>query len=62
MTHGRPAQRLARAIRQDSPHRASGEMAQHVLDLMTSITEAAERLDSLAVQSRVTPPEVLPDG
>jgi predicted dehydrogenase len=52
---------LARAIREDRPHRASGELGYHVLDVMVSIGEAIERRVFVDVESRVTPAPVLPD-
>ncbi|MGW3954852.1 Gfo/Idh/MocA family protein [Streptomyces sp. NPDC004752] len=51
---------LARAIRTGAPHRASGDLAHHVLDLMTSITGAADRMEFVSLESRVDPPAVLP--
>jgi len=32
---------MVRAIRHDRPHRASGEIAQHVLEMMTAIERSA---------------------
>ncbi|WNI14562.1 Gfo/Idh/MocA family protein [Actinacidiphila sp. ITFR-21] len=51
---------LARALRGGTGHRASGELAQHVLDLMTGVTDSAERhgfveLDSSAPEVRTLP-------
>nr|WP_055504498.1 Gfo/Idh/MocA family oxidoreductase [Nonomuraea pusilla] len=51
---------LARALRAGTPHRASGELAAHVLDLMTAITVAGERGEFLPVRSTVASPEPLP--
>ncbi|WP_066521779.1 Gfo/Idh/MocA family protein [Curtobacterium ammoniigenes] len=53
---------LARAIRADVPERVPGELAFHVLDIMVSIAEAADRGEAIAVTSTVTPSDVLPDG
>lgn len=52
---------LARAIRADRTERASGELAYHVLDVMISIAESAERHESMNIQSTAEPPQVLPD-
>jgi len=50
---------LARAIRTESDERASGELAFHVIDLMTSITEAAESGSAVELQSTAAKPEPL---
>lgn len=47
---------MARAIETGRPHRASGELAFHVLDIMESILEAGVRHDVLAVSSTVDRP------
>ncbi|MDH6181952.1 putative dehydrogenase [Microbacteriaceae bacterium SG_E_30_P1] len=52
---------LARAIRADVPERASGELAFHVLDVLVSITEAAERGEFVPVTSTVEVQPPLPD-
>ncbi len=52
---------MARAIRAGRPHRADGALAYHVLDVMTSIGEAAQTSGFVTVESRVTRPEPLPD-
>ena len=49
---------LARAIREDRPHRATGELAYHVLDVMLAIEESAARGAFIDVESR--PPAVAP--
>jgi predicted dehydrogenase len=51
---------IARAIREDRPHRATGALAYHVLDIMVSIAEASESGQVVAVQSTVQPSEPLP--
>ena len=53
---------IARAIREDRPHRATGALAYHVLDIMVSIAEASESGEVVAVQSTVQPSEPLPAG
>lgn len=53
---------LARAIRAGVPERASGEQAYHVLDIMVSMIEAAERGEFVEVHSTVAAAESLPEG
>lgn len=52
---------LARAIRAGRPERASGAFAFHVLDVMVSIMESAERGERVAVESTVEIPPALPE-
>ena len=52
---------LARATRAGRPHRASGELAFHVLDVMTSIEEAAGSAAYVEVTSDFDVPDLLPD-
>ena len=51
---------LARAIRAGVPERANGEQAYHVVDIMVSITEAAESGQWVEVTSTVPPSQALP--
>jgi predicted dehydrogenase len=51
---------LAQAIRAGRPERASGELAYHVLDVMVSIAESAERDESVVIASTVQLPPALP--
>lgn len=60
-TRGTGVLDLARAIRSGTPHRASGEQALHVLDLMVSIAQSAEKGEFVALDSTFTPVEALPD-
>ncbi|NUP79169.1 MAG: Gfo/Idh/MocA family oxidoreductase [Nonomuraea sp.] len=53
---------LARSLRAGTPHRASGELTLHVLELMAAITESGERSEFRPVTSPVTAPEPLPAG
>lgn len=48
---------MARSLRAGTPHRASGEMAQHVLDLMTAMETGDSVIDSAPDR-----PESLPTG
>lgn len=52
---------LARAIRQHEPHRASAELARHVVDVMQAIDEACLRRSEVHVTSRCPRPEPAPD-
>ena len=44
---------LARAVREDRPHLATGELAYHVLDTLASIEKSTERGSSVTVESTV---------
>ncbi len=57
-TRGTGVLDMARAIREDRPHRASGELAYHVLDVMLAIGESTQSGAFIAVDSR--PPDVAP--
>ncbi|NEE00734.1 Gfo/Idh/MocA family protein [Phytoactinopolyspora halotolerans] len=51
---------MARAIRTGEPHRASGELAQHVLEMMAAISTSAEAGRFIDIRSDVARPEPLP--
>ncbi|GAA4206806.1 Gfo/Idh/MocA family protein [Actinocatenispora rupis] len=51
---------MARALRTGAPHRASGDLALHVLDLMTAITESAAAGSFTSLSTTATAPEPLP--
>jgi predicted dehydrogenase len=53
---------MAYAIRCGRAHRASGELAYHVLDVMQSLHEASETNRHVMIQSTVTQPAALPTG
>lgn len=53
---------LARAIRGDVPEAASGELGYHVLDVLLSITEAAESGERVPVSSTTTTRPALPEA
>ncbi len=57
-TRGTGVLELARAIREDRPHRATGELAFHVVDAMVAIAESADSGEFVTVAS--TAPSVLP--
>lgn len=51
---------VGRSLRAGVPHRASGQLAYHVLDTMASIIESIERRDFVAVASSAPQSEALP--
>ena len=53
---------MATAIVNDQPHRASGELAYHVLDLMLAFEESSLSGQHLPVESRCQRPAALPVG
>lgn len=52
---------MARAIREGRPHRATGELALHVLDAMVSISESEVSGEFVRLRSRTEPSELLPE-
>ena len=52
---------MARALRENRPHRASGVLAAHVLDIMLATVEAADQHQVVTVESAAEPAELLPD-
>lgn len=53
---------MAHAIATDRPHRASGDLAFHVLEIMEAVTTAARDHTVVAVESRVERPATVPLG
>ncbi len=53
---------MAHALASGRPHRASGELAYHVLDIMQSVLEAAEAEKTLTLKSRTDRPALFPLG
>lgn len=53
---------MARAIETDRPHRASGDLAFHVLDIMTAVLDAAREHRVIELTSTVERPEPVPTG
>jgi len=53
---------LARSLRAGVPHRATGELAFHVLDTMIAISDSVERGEFLAVESSAEPSAPLPEN
>ena len=59
-TRGTGVVDLARSLRAGEGNRVPGELAFHVLDVMVSIAEAAERGEAVLVESTVAPSPSLP--
>jgi predicted dehydrogenase len=53
---------MCRAIANDRPQRASGEMAAHVVDVINSVIEASDRGEQVALTSTCAQPAPLPSG
>jgi hypothetical protein len=53
---------MAAAIREGRPHRASGELAYHVLDVMTAFEEASTTGHHMMITSGPPRVEALPVG
>lgn len=53
---------LARALHRGTGHRANGELAYHVLDVMESLLEAARTGQSVAIASTCARPDAVPAG
>jgi predicted dehydrogenase len=52
---------MVRALRTGAPHRCSGELAFHVLEVMTAIDESARHADRVAIESTCERPEPMPE-
>ena len=50
------------AIHEDRPHRCSGEMALHVLDILTSISRSAEEAEFVNLATQCERPAPLDDS
>jgi predicted dehydrogenase len=53
---------MARAIETDRPHRASGELAFHVLEIMDAVIRSGHGAGEIALTSTVARPEIVPFG
>ena len=53
---------MAEAIRQNRPHRASGELALHVLDIMQAFHESEQQGQCITLATHCAKPEPLPKG
>jgi predicted dehydrogenase len=56
---GRAVLDMATAIEQGQPHRATGEQAAHVVEVLCAITESVERGRPVEVHSTFTPPALM---
>ncbi len=61
-SRGLGASDMAQAIQDGRPHRASGELALHVLDLMQSVQEASDAAQYVQVRTTCARPAAMPDG
>ena len=61
-TRGTGVAELAQAIRAGRPERATGAQAYHVLDIMVSIAESAERGETVTVESSFEKVPGVPEG
>ncbi len=61
-SRGIAAADIAAAVAYGRPHRASGELAYHVLDVGLSLYEAADSGKTVAVESTVERPLAMPEG
>jgi predicted dehydrogenase len=61
-TRGTGVAELAQAIREGRRERVPGELAFHVLDVMVSLAESAERDESVRVDSTLEPTPELPES
>ena len=52
---------MARAIREDRPHRLQGELAYHVLEVMTAIEESSREGRHIPIQSTCQRPAPMPE-
>lgn len=53
---------MAHAIATDRPHRASGELAQHVLEIMDAVTRSSAEHAVITLTTTVPRPEAVPEG
>lgn len=53
---------MAYAIQSGRPHRASGDLALHVLDIMGALEKSAARGERIAIESTLKQPQALPAG
>ena len=56
---GRGAAEMAEAMLVDRPHRATGEHAAHVVDILCAATESMQRSAPVEVRSNMTPPALM---
>jgi predicted dehydrogenase len=51
---------MAQAIRDDRPHRATGDLAYHVLEVMQAFQTSSDTGAAISIQSRPERPAMLP--
>jgi predicted dehydrogenase len=56
---GRSVAELASAIIEERPHRATGEHAAHIVEVLCAIRQSFEEQRPIAVHSSFTPPQPL---
>lgn len=61
-TRGLGVADMAHAIINDRPHRANGEIAYHILDIMHGIHEASDKSTHYQVKSTIEQPKPFPLG
>jgi predicted dehydrogenase len=57
---GRAVVELAEAVEEDRPHRASGEHAAHIVEILSAIGESARSGRPVAIDSGFEPPQPMP--
>ena len=57
---GRAVLDMAQAISEDRPHRATGEHAAHVVEILGAIARSVATRQPVNVQSSFTPPQPMP--
>lgn len=53
---------MAMAIQQNRPHRANGDMAMHVLEVLESLAQSSRTGQFITLQTRCVRPEPVPVG
>jgi hypothetical protein len=53
---------MAWAIETGRPHRASGELALHVLEIMAAVTSSSDAHAVVELETTVDRPEAVPEG
>jgi hypothetical protein len=53
---------MCRAIANDRPHRAHGDMGYHVVDVITSVIQSSDQGCHIALESTCAQPAALPRG
>jgi hypothetical protein len=53
---------MARAIETGRPHRASGDLALHVLEIMDAVAASSQQHAGIRLETTVPRPEAVPGG